>query len=147
VAYGAYIAVSQDVFRRYGALAAMTWVFLFGCVAAVPVGGYYLSQVPLHDLGWTIWLSVAYIVLVPTVGAYYLNAWALERVAPSTVAIYIYLQPIFAFAVAPLVLGAQERWGPRNWVAAALIFAGVAVVTLRSRSRAMEEVAEHPDAL
>jgi len=146
-AYGAYIAVSQDVFRRYGALAAMTWVFAFGCVAAIPIGGYQLSKVPLEHLGWTIWLAVAYIILVPTVGAYYLNAWALERVAPSTVAVYIYLQPLIAFAVAPLVLGAEEQWGMRNLIAAALIFAGVAIVTLRSRNRVMEDVSEHPDAL
>src|SRR2546421_8769755 len=145
--YGAYIAVSQDVFRRYGALTAMTWIFAFGCIATVPVGGYHLSQVPLQNLGWVTGFSVAYIILIPTVGAYYLNAWALERVAPSTVAIYIYLQPLIAFALAPLVLGADEQWGPRTWVAAALIFAGVAVVTLRSRSRVMQEVSEHPDAL
>jgi drug/metabolite transporter (DMT)-like permease len=145
--YGAYIAVSQRVFRRYGALAAITWVFLFACAACVPVGGYYLSQVRPQEFPWTIWLAVAYIVIIPTVGAYYLNAWALERVAPSTVAIYIYLQPLFALAVAPLVLGAEESWGPRNTVAAALIFAGVAVVTLRTRTRVMEEISEHPDAL
>jgi drug/metabolite transporter (DMT)-like permease len=147
LAYGAYIALSQDVFRRYGALTAMLWVFAFACVATVPVGGYYLSQVSLGDTGWTIWLAVAYIIIVPTVGAYYLNAWALERVEPSTVAVYIYLQPLVALAVAPLVLGAQERWGLRNWVAAALIFTGVAVVTLRSRSHVMEEISEHPEAL
>ena len=146
VSYGAYIAVSQRVFRRYGALTAITWVFLIACLACVPVGGYYLTQVQPRELGWTIWLAVAYIVLVPTVGAYYLNAWALERVAPSTVAVYIYLQPLFAIAVAPLVLGADERWGLRNTVAAALIFAGVALVTMRRRSRVMEEIAEHPDA-
>ena len=144
--YGAYIAVSQRVFRRYGALTAITWVFLIACLACVPVGGFYLSQVQPREFGWTIWLAVAYIVLVPTVGAYYLNAWALERVAPSTVAVYIYLQPLFALAVAPLVLGADERWGLRNTVAAALIFAGVALVTMRRRSRVMEEIAEHPDA-
>jgi drug/metabolite transporter (DMT)-like permease len=144
--YGAYIAISQRVFQRYGALTAITWVFLFGCLACVPIGGYYLAQTPLVGLSLTIWLAVVYIVLVPTVGAYYLNAWALERVAPSTVAVYIYLQPLFALAVAPLVLGADERWGTRNWVAAALIFAGVALVTLRTRSRVMEEITEHPDA-
>lgn len=143
--YGAYIAISQRVFRRYGALTAITWAFLIACLACVPVGGYYLSQVQPRELGWTIWLAVAYIVLVPTVGAYYLNAWALERVAPSTVAVYIYLQPLFALAVAPLVLGADERWGLRNTVAAALIFAGVALVTMRRRSHVMEEIAEHPD--
>jgi drug/metabolite transporter (DMT)-like permease len=147
LAYGAYVAVSRDVCRRYGALTAMTWVFLFGCVVTIPVGGYYLSQTPLGEIGWPLWLSVAYIILVPTVGAYYLNAWALERVPPSTVAVYIYLQPLVAFALAPLVLGADEQWNARNWVAAALIFAGVAVVTLRARTHVMEEVSEHPDAL
>ena len=49
--------------------------------------------------------------------------------------------------VAPLVLGAEESWGLRNTIAAALIFAGVAVVTLRARTRVMEEISEHPDAL
>jgi drug/metabolite transporter (DMT)-like permease len=147
LAYGSYIAVSRDVFRRYGALTAMTWVFAFACIPTLPLGGYYLSHIPLSQLGWVTWASVAYIVLVPTVGAYYLNALALERVAPSTVAVYIYLQPLVAFAVAPLLLGADEQWSARNWVAAVLIFTGVAVVSLRARSRAMPEVPEPTDAI
>jgi drug/metabolite transporter (DMT)-like permease len=147
ILYGAYIAVSRDVFRRYGALTAMTWVFAVGSLAAIPFGGYYLSQVNPQNVGWDVWLALIYIVLVPTVGAYYLNAWALERVTPSTVAAYIYLQPLFAFALAPLFLGAAERWGVRHGVAAALIFAGVAVVTLRRYSRVTEDLSEHPDAL
>jgi drug/metabolite transporter (DMT)-like permease len=147
VAYGSYIAISQDVFRRYGALTSITWVFVLGCVVAVPFGGYYLADVPLANLGWHVWLAVAYIILVPTVGAYYLNAWALERVAPSTVAVYVYLQPLVAYAAAPFFLGAEESLNARTFVAAALIFAGVAVVTLRSRSRVMNDVSEHPDAL
>ena len=147
VAYGSYIAISQDVFRRYGALTSITWVFLLGCVVAVPFGGYYLADVPLTQLDRHVWLAVAYIILVPTVGAYYLNAWALERVEPSTVAVYVYLQPLVVYAVAPLFLGAEEQWTARTFVAAALIFAGVAVVTLRPRSRVMEDVSDHPDAL
>lgn len=147
VAYGSYIAISQDVFRRYGALTSITWVFVLGCVAAVPFGGYYLREVPLAHLDWRVWLAVAYIIIVPTVGAYYLNAWALERVAPSTVAVYVYLQPLVAYAVAPIFLGAEEQWTARTFVAAALIFAGVAVVTLRPRNKATIDVSEHPDAL
>jgi drug/metabolite transporter (DMT)-like permease len=145
--YGAYIAISQDVLRRYGALTVITWVFLFGCIPAIPFGGYYLAQTPLEQFSWMTWLSILYIILVPTVGAYYLNAWALVRVAPSTVAVYIYLQPLIAFAVAPLVLGANEQANRRTFVAALLIFAGVAVVTWRGRSRVVEEVSERPEAL
>jgi len=146
LAYGAYLALTQDAFRRYGALNAMTWVFLLGCLAAVPVGGYNLARAPLAEAGAAVWLAVAYIILAPTVGAYYLNAWALERVAPSTVAVYVYLQPLVAYAFAPLVLGAEEGWNARTLPATLLIFAGVAIVTWRSRSRVLEEVSERPDA-
>jgi drug/metabolite transporter (DMT)-like permease len=144
--YGAYLAVSRDVFRRYGALTAMTLLFAIGSLAAVPLGGYRLAGTDFAALGLLVWLVLVYTVLVQTVGAYYLNAWALERVSPSTVAVYIYLQPLFAFVVAPLLLGAGERPGLRQAVATLLIFAGVGIVTL-GRRRFEEEVSEHPDAL
>ncbi len=145
ICYAAYLAISQDLIRRYGALTVITWVFVFGSIMAVPFGGWYLARTPLLNVGVMIWLAVLYIILVPTVGAYYLNAWALGRVAPSTVAIYIYLQPLVALALAPLLLG--EQINSRTWLAALLIFAGVAIVTLRQRSRVIEEVSERPDAL
>jgi drug/metabolite transporter (DMT)-like permease len=79
------------------------------------------------------------------VGAYYLNAWALTRLAPSIVSVYIYMQPLIAFGLAPLILG--EQISSRTLVACVLIFAGVAVVTIRSRSKVIEEISEHPDAM
>lgn len=143
--YGAYIAISKDMLKRYGALTVITWIFIFGCIATLPIGGYELINVPLRQIGAGVWLAVLYIILVPTVGAYYLNAWSLARVEPSTVAVYIYLQPLIAFALAPLILG--EKWNSRMGFASLLIFAGVAAVTWRTRSHAIEEVAEHPEAL
>ncbi len=144
--YGAYIALSQDVLRRYGALTVMTWVFLFGALGTLPLGTYYLAQTPTENYSVSLWLAVLYIIIVPTVGAYYLNAWALERVTPSTVAAYIYLQPLIAAVLAPLLLGESERWGVRTAIAAALIFAGVALVTWPPRNRVLDEVSEHPEA-
>jgi len=143
--YGAYIAVSRDLVKRYGALNVITWLFLIGAVLTLPLSAYAWSRDNLASVSASAWITLIYVVLVPTVGAYYLNAWALTRVAPSIVAIYIYLQPLLAFGLAPLVLG--ESWNSRTLVACALIFAGVAVVTIGSRSRAIEEVSEHPDAL
>lgn len=143
--YGAYIALSKDLFARYGALQVITWIFLLGALLTVPVGAIGLSGGDLGSISAGAWLAVLYIVAVPTVGAYYLNAWALVRVSPSIVATYIYLQPLVAFGVAPMVLG--ERWSWRTLWACLLIFAGVAVVTSRGRSRAAKGVTEHPDAL
>ena len=143
--YGAYIAVSRDLVKRYGALNVITWLFLIGAVVTLPLSAHSWTTDDLKSVSSGAWVIVVYIVLIPTVGAYYLNAWALTRVAPSIVAIYIYLQPLLAFGLAPLVLG--ESWNSRTLVACALIFAGVAVVTIRGRSRAIEEVSEYPDAL
>ncbi|MGA9997669.1 MAG: DMT family transporter [Pyrinomonadaceae bacterium] len=145
ISYGAYIAISQDLVKRYGALTFITWVFVIGSIVTIPISVWTLRGVPLLQISAGVWLAVLYIILIPTVGAYYLNGWALARVAPSTVAVYIYLQPLMAFALAPLILG--EQLNSRIWVASLLIFAGVAIVTLRTRSRVMEEVSEHPDAL
>ncbi len=144
LSYAFYIAISKDLLKRYGALTVITWIFIFGSLATIPFGLYHADAAVIQKkVGMGIWLAVLYIILLPTVGAYYLNAWALARVAPSTVAVYIYLQPLIAFALAPLILG--EKWNSRAWIAMLLIFAGVFVVTRRERSYAIEEISEHPD--
>lgn len=140
--YGAYIAVSRDLFRRYGALNVITWIFVVGAIVSLPVAAYAWSGEALASLPPKVWLLVGYIILVPTVGAYYLNSWAITRVPPSVVAVYIYLQPLLAFGLAPVILG--ESWNSRTIVACLLIFVGVAVVTIRNRSLAAEELSEHP---
>ena len=145
LSYGAYIPLSRDLVKRYGALNVTTWLFMIATVITLPITIYLWSDVQINQVPSNVWLSLVYIVVVPTVGAYFLNAWALTRVSPGIVAIYIYLQPLMAFGLAPLVLG--ETLNSRTIVACVLIFAGVAVVTIFARSRAVEEVSEHPEAM
>ncbi|HTG94085.1 MAG TPA: DMT family transporter, partial [Pyrinomonadaceae bacterium] len=125
------------------ALNVITWIFLVGTVVTLPVGILTARNEHLASLGSAIWVSIVVIILLPTVGAYYLNAWALTKVAPSIVAVYIYLQPLIAFGLAPALLG--ETWNSRTVVSSLLIFLGVAIVTRRSRSLAVHEISEHPD--
>ncbi len=142
--YGTYIAISKDLVNRYSALTVITWIFIVGCIPTVPVGIMSFSHVSLSAISPMVWFAVVYIILVPTVGAYYLNSWALARVPPSTVAVYIYLQPLIAFALAPMLLGEKLSW--RVVVAAVLVFTGVIIVTRRARSQAIEKVSKHPEA-
>ena len=125
--YALYIVFSKSLVERYGALNVVTWIFLVGSVITVPVGIYSLQRENLAAISATTWVAVAFIIIFPTVVAYYLNAWALTRVPPSVVAIYIYMQPLIAFGFAPLLLG--ESWNWRTIIAAFMIFGGVALVT------------------
>ena len=143
--YAFYIVISKRLLERYGALNVITWIFLVSAVLIAPLGFYSFGNEKVAAISWTVWALIGVVILLPTVGAYYLNAWALTQVSPGTVAIYIYLQPLIAFGFAPLLLG--ERWSSRTAVATLLIFAGVALVSSPGRSRAVREISEHPDAL
>ncbi len=131
--YGAYIAVSKDLMKRYNALSVITWIFVAGCVVTVPAGVVSLAHLSLGSISWRVWLAILYIIVLPTAGAYYLNGWALARVPPSTVAVYVYLQPLIAFVVAPIILG--ESLSIHAVIASLLIFAGVLVVTRRRSAK------------
>ena len=143
--YAFYIVISKRLLERYGALNVITWIFLVSAVMIAPLGFYSFGNENIARISWTVWMLIGVVILLPTVGAYYLNAWALTQVSPGTVAIYIYLQPLIAFGFAPWFLG--ERWSYRTSIATLLIFAGVALVTSPGRSRAVREISEHPDAL
>ena len=143
--YAFYIVISKRLLERYGALNVITWIFLVSAVMIAPFGAYSFGNENVAAISWTVWLLIGVVILLPTVGAYYLNAWALTQVSPGTVATYIYLQPLIAFGFAPWFLG--ERWSYRTSIATLLIFAGVALVTSPGRSRAVREISEHPDAL
>ena len=136
--YGAYIAFSKRLVHSYGALTTTTWIFIVAIIPTAPIGVASTLHTSFANAHFSFWLATLYILLIPTVLAYYLNAWALSRVPPSTVAVYIYLQPLIAFTLAPIMLG--ESLGLRAVVSSLLIFAGVLIVTRRRSIKAADQV-------
>lgn len=136
--YASYIAISKKLIIHYGALKSIAWVFLFASLVNVPVGFVALSSVELFEVGLNAWLAVGAIVLFPTIMAYYWNAWALARVEPSIVAVYIYLQPLIGFLLAVLFL--SEEFSSHLLIAAFLIFLGVFLVTRKRKSEVISKL-------
>ncbi|MBA2334014.1 MAG: DMT family transporter, partial [Blastocatellia bacterium] len=130
LSYGIYVASSKDVLTRNGAVKSITWIFVFASVVCVPLGLYSMSGVETALIAPAIWLLILYIAIIATALPYLFNAWALARVNPSTVAVYIYLQPVIGFLLAVALLG--ETVGLNFTAAALLIFAGVYLVTKKS---------------
>ena len=130
--YAIYLAVSRRTIGYYGALKSIAWLFIFASLINVPVGIYSLQSVNLAEISLNSWLFVAGLVIFPTILAYFWNAWALSRVEPSIVAVYIYLQPLMGFLAAILFLG--EHFSIRLLISALLVFAGVFLVTRKKSS-------------
>lgn len=129
LAYGIYVATSKNVITRNGTFRSMMWVFIFASIICVPLGLWSLSTIDVKAVDNNIWLITLWIGIGATAAPYLLNAWALSKVNPSTVAVFVYLQPLIGFGLAVAFLG--EQIGLAFIAAAALIFAGVYLVTKR----------------
>ncbi len=123
LAFGIYVATSKEIVTRNGAFRSMMWVFIFASIICVPLGAYSLLSIGPAGVDPTVWLLVIYIGVFATAVPYLLNAWALARVSPSTLAVFIYLQPLIGFVLAVVFL--DEVIDLRFLIAAALVFAGV----------------------
>ena len=131
LSYAAYVVLSRDVVLRLGAQRVMAVVITSGGHALDAPGAPALArQLPeLTARGWALSL---YILAVPTIVAYLLNAWALGRSNATTVTIYIFLQPLLAAVLARIQLG--HAVSPRAGFAAGLILVGLTIVAPRPRS-------------
>lgn len=119
--YGVYLAIARKVSDRYDPMAILAILFVIGVPLVAPLGVHAWTQAaPLTSQSIAF---LAFLILVPTVGAYSLIQIGLRRAESSLVASYIYLQPIFATAGAALLL--DERPGGRTALAAVVVFGGV----------------------
>lgn len=130
--YAAYLVFSRDVIRRLGAFTVVTWIFTWGAVLFAPMGLMPLVRA-VPELTTRGTLFVVYVVLVPTILAYLLNAWALGKSNPTLVTVYVHLQPVLAALLAYFQLG--HPVSASMGLAALLITCGVVVVSTRRTVR------------
>lgn len=126
--YSIYLVASRPYLARIPPLSLTAATFAVAAVLLLPVGLWGSAQVAPGGPSLPALLAIAYIVLGPTVTTYFLVSHALVRVPASTVATFIYIQPLVGGLLAILFLG--EPLTPRIVGAAALIFVGVALAAL-----------------
>lgn len=130
LSFGIFLIMVKPLMQKYHTLTVMKWVFLFGSILVFPFGFSEFKLIQWSSFDTSIWLSVTYVVIATTSLAYMLNTFALKNLSPSSVSIYIYLQPLFATFFA-IMLG-QDQLQAIHVFSAVLIFAGVYLVTSTS---------------
>lgn len=130
LSYGVYLVIVKPLMQKYHPFTVMFFVFSFGFLYVLPFAFNNLSAVNWEIIPTTIYLEIAFVVVCTTFIAYLLNATALKQLSPTTVSIYIYLQPILATVFA-IFWGADSLDG-QKLTAAFLVFIGVYLVSVRS---------------
>ncbi len=136
--YGAYLVLVKPLMKKYRPITIISWVFLIGLAYVLPFGFQQFAEVEWGEIQSNEWLSLGFVVIGTTFLAYLLNIFALKRVPPTMVSMYIYLQPLLASLVA-LWVGSDLLNLPKI-ISAVLIFAGVYLVSIpKPRSKSQEQ--------
>lgn len=105
------------------------------------LGGLFMAVVATARGEWQqltfTWRSAAaelYLVVFGSLVGYSAYVYALKHLPVSTVSLYAYINPVIAVVLGTVLL--DEPFGWRVVIAAAIVFAGVAVVRLAARARA-----------
>ncbi|RZL40492.1 MAG: EamA family transporter, partial [Pedobacter sp.] len=131
ISYGFYLIVVKKLMEKYNAFSFVNWIYLFGFIMVLPFGYSELQAFDYTHLPTDITLKILFVVVFSTFLTYLLNLLSMKELKPTTVAVFIYLQPLFA-SVFAIGLGKDDL----NWVkiaAAILIFSGVFLVTQKKK--------------
>lgn len=134
MAWAVYSVYSKPLVGKYGGLFVTGMTMSLGTLMLVPLGLTY-GTAPLHALDAEGWFWVLFLALVSTVAGYAIWNNALKHRSASSVAVYVYAQPVVT-----AILGAwylHEGLTSFFVLGAALVLAGVVLVN-RARLQAMK---------
>lgn len=131
VSYGFYLITVRKLMDKYNAFSFVKWIYLFGFLMVLPFGFNEFLAVNWQIIPTEIFWKIGFVVLFSTFLTYLLNLLSMRELKPTTVAVFIYLQPVFAtiFAVG---LGKDELSFVKI-ASAILIFVGVYLVTISKK--------------
>jgi drug/metabolite transporter (DMT)-like permease len=125
--YGLYLVIVKKLVVKYNPIVFVKWLYLFGLLFVTPFGLEELVEVQWHVMPTSIYLKAGFVVLFTTCVTYVFNLFALTKLKPTTVSVFIYLQPVIA-SIYALIVGSDSL----NMIkisATLLIFFGVYLVT------------------
>ena len=125
--YGLYLVLAKNLIVKYHPIVFVKWLYLFGLVFVIPFGYSELMEVDWQEIPSNIYWNIGFVIIFTTCVTYAFNLYGLSKLKPTTVSVFIYLQPVIATIYA-LTVGSDSL----NLVkisATLLIFLGVYLVT------------------
>ncbi len=131
--YAFYLVIVKPLMASYKPITILTYVFGFGMIFVLPFGYDELCNIDWNMMPKTIFWQVIFVVFCTTFLAYLFNAYALKNLNPTTVSIYIYIQPVLASVFA--VFWGIEKINNEKITSAVIIFIGVYLVSQQNRPK------------
>lgn len=134
--YAVYLIIIKKLITKYHAFTFIKWIYTFGLLFVLPFGYQEFIEINWSSIPTNIYYNIGFVVLFTTFLAYLINLMAMKELKPTTLSVFIYLQPLFASIIA-IVLQKDELTFIKV-ISAVLIFIGVYLVTHQKVKKATE---------
>lgn len=121
--YTVYFILVKPLMLKYNPVQVIRMIFTYGLLMVLPFGWGEFTAIQWKSFGTTAFLCIGLITVCGTFLAYLFNVYGIKILGASTAGAYIYIQPVFATAIAMIFL--KEPLEAYKILAAALIFTGV----------------------
>lgn len=131
VLYGLYLVWTKPLMEKYDALTVMFFCFVFGAIPVLLYGLEPTLVVDFSTIPFITYIAIAFVVVCATFITYVFNASSLKYVNPTTVSIYVYIQPVVATLLSIGAHGNQLSW--HKIISMLFVFVGVYLVNMSNR--------------
>lgn len=131
--YGMYLVIVKKVVAKYKPVTFIRWLYLFGFIFVLPFGFSEFSEIQWQIIPTSGYLRIGFVIVFASCITYLFNLFALSKLKPTTVSVFIYLQPVVASIYALLV--GSDHLNTIKILASILIFIGVYLVSKQSPQR------------
>jgi len=129
--YALYLILIKNLTKKYHAITLAKWLYLIGLLMVIPFGFSELSVVNWESLPLPIIYRIGFIIVFTSFMTYMFNLFAIKELKPTTLSIFIYLQPVIASSYALLV--GSDSLNIIKIGSTILIFIGVYLVTRKPK--------------
>lgn len=131
VSYSFYLIIAKPLLKKYHPFHFVKWMYLMGLVMVLPFGFVQVQEVswqvvPIHAI-----YKISFVIVFTTFITYLFNLLALRSLKPTTLSVFVYLQPLIASAYAMFV--GSDNLTAIKIIATILIFSGVYLVSYRKK--------------
>jgi drug/metabolite transporter (DMT)-like permease len=114
---------------KYNAFTFVKWIYTIGFLMVLPFGWSEIELVVWNSIPTDIYYKIGFVVLFSTFFTYLLNLLSMRQLSPTTVAVFMYLQPLFATIFAISV--GKDSLDFVKIGSALLVFLGVYLVVIK----------------
>ncbi len=105
--YGLYLVLMKKILQKYHPVNVVKWMYLVGVFIVLPFSYSELCEIEWKEMPQHIYFELFYIVVFATFLNFLFNLFALSKLKPTTVSVFVYLHPVFA-SIYALIVGSDS---------------------------------------